>query len=75
MDEALDNTCEMRRRGEWIGLTIECALSRHSDKQNAMPSLLRAPGDLALVVFGRTNDRAHFEHSTVHPGCPRGGIR
>ena len=68
MGEMRDDSCEMKRRGEWTGITIEDALNRHSDKKMRCP----ACHGRVQAIRSSINGRAHFEHNAGHAGCPRG---
>jgi hypothetical protein len=59
----------MKRRGEWIRITIEDALNRHSDKKMRCPA---CHGRVKALPFSINGVGAHFEHYANHAGCPRG---
>jgi hypothetical protein len=65
----MDDSCEMKRRGEWVRITIEDALNRHSDKKMRCPA---CHGRVNAIPRSVNGVRAHFEHHAGHAGCPRG---
>src|ERR1043166_908395 len=69
MAEVHDDTCEMKRRGEWILISIDEALDRHSDKVMRCPA---CHGRVKAHHASNNGMRAYFEHYDAHPGCPRG---
>jgi hypothetical protein len=65
----MDDSCEMKRRGEWVRITIEDALNRHSDKRMRCPA---CHGRVKAIRASVNGVRAHFEHHAAHAGYPRG---
>jgi hypothetical protein len=62
----MDDSCEVKRRGEWIRITIEDALNRHFDKKMRCPA---CHGRVKAMRASVNGVQPHFEH---HAACPRG---